>query len=93
MILLLEVNNYMNPILIALIIYITGVVVSAFIIRFLNAKEKYRCECVPPAFCFLSWICFLTFIIVYTIGFLAENTEDFFNYKYKKITLKNKTKL
>jgi D-alanyl-lipoteichoic acid acyltransferase DltB (MBOAT superfamily) len=74
----------MNPILTALIIYITGVVVSAFIIRFLNAKEKYRFECYPPLSCLLSWICLFAFIIAYTIGFLAENTEEFFNYKDKK---------
>jgi hypothetical protein len=74
----------MNPILTASIIYITGVVASAFIIRFLNAKEKYRCECYPPSFSILSWICFFAFIIAFIVGFLHENTEEFFKYKDKK---------
>lgn len=74
----------MNPILNALFIYIIGVVISAFMLRFHNSFHNYKHECIPPPFCLLSWLT----VVIGILGFLAYSVElcfKHFNFSLEKI--------
>jgi len=74
----------MNPILNALFIYIIGVVISAFMLRFNNSFHNYKHECIPPPFCLLSWITVVIGILgflVYSVGLYLKH----FNFSLEKI--------
>lgn len=82
----------MNPIFTAILIYLVGVIVAAFVIRYINSKEKYRHQCGEPPLCLLSWIIILGLCIGMFVHacehFLNkidyDNIEKFFNYTNKE---------
>ena len=74
----------MNPILTALIIYIIGVVVAAFILRYFNAKQKYKYDCGPPLLCLLSWFAVVVGILGF-IFYIVELCFKHFNLSSEKI--------
>lgn len=83
----------MNPILTAILIYLVGVIVAAFVIRYINSKEKYKYQCMPPHFCVLSWLAVLIiWILMPTFNMCAyfldkidyDDIEKFFNYTNKE---------
>jgi hypothetical protein len=74
----------MNPIITALIIYITGVVVAAFILRLNNSFQNCKYECIPPPFCLLSWLT----VVIGILGFIAYSVGvgfKHFNFSLEKI--------
>ena len=83
----------MNPYITAIIIYLVGVIVAAFGIRYVNSKEKHKYQCFPPHFCVLSWlIVLILFILMPTFNmcnhFLDkidyDDIEKFFKYTNKE---------
>ena len=67
--------------------YFTGIVVSVFLIKIINAKERHRFNCFPPLFCLLSWVtvflCSL-YAIEYSIKSPNGKIAKFFNYTDKE---------
>ena len=74
----------MNPLLTVFIIYFIGVTVAAFTMRYLNSKEQRRYNCIPPIFCFLSFVTvIICFGCVITDFFNDGKMSEFFNYTDK----------
>jgi len=74
----------MNPYLNIILIYIIGVVVAAFMLRFNNSFYKKRHECDPPPLCLLSWFA----VVVVILGFIVYIVElclQHFNFSLEKV--------
>lgn len=71
----------MNPIITAILIYLVGVIVAAFGIRYVNSKEKHKYNCFPPHICLLSWLIVLVLCIVTPIFNICEYVITKIDYK------------
>ena len=77
----------MNLFITTLIVYFSGVITSAFVIRHINAKEPRKAGCVPPFACLLSWLA--VFLLgVFAISYSIESNDGLiaklFNYTDKE---------
>lgn len=77
----------MNLFITFLIVYFSGVIAAAFVIRHINAKEIYKEACVPPPVCLLSWLATLL-LGVFAISDSIQSKDGliakFFNYTDKE---------
>lgn len=75
----------MHPLATLFLIYISGVIIMAFIIRRENAKAKHKFACAPPSISLLSWFG----VIMYTLFALEDSSKEgfiakLFNYTDKE---------
>lgn len=75
----------MHPLITLFLLYLSGVFVMAFIVRYENAKEESKQTCLYPSFSLLSWIGVAIYVICileesYKNGFIAK----LFNYTDKE---------
>lgn len=55
-----------------ILFYIIGVIIAAIAIRFYNASQRYKWECIPPVVCLFAWIS----IFLTCVAWIWNKMED-----------------